>query len=37
MCDDRFATDQAALDEALQSIDDEGVTSFLTKTALAKL
>jgi len=35
--DDRFATDQDALAEALQAIDDEGVASFLTETALGKL
>jgi len=30
--EDLFPTDKAALDEALRTIDEEGVDSFLTKT-----
>lgn len=35
--DDRFATDQEALDEALRTIAEEGVEVFLTETLPGKM
>ena len=35
--DDKFATDKAALEEALRSIEVDGIESFLTETLPHKL